>query len=155
MNAILKSSDQNNFSIFLKCIFVLTVILQIFLNLNTEYGFLTDVPRLSSTSYPGIEFQGLKPFLAAVPVAGYWIDYQSSSPETDSKYVSPYLKAQFCLSPTMLDIQRPLQHQFIVMVSLKNEIDQSLIKSLRAQIVVVYKFSDQRLVITLIRRDRP
>ena len=152
---IFKYFENKNTFILIKYIFAGTILFYLFFNLKIEYRLLIAPPHSTDSSvYPGSSFLVLKPYLQGVPIAGYWTDYKSSSPETDGNFVFPYLRALFALSPTILDFRNPFSHELIVFVSTNDEAKQKQLKLIHAHTVFAFDIPHSPLGISLIRRSR-
>ena len=86
-------------------------------------NFKNVIPRVLTNSFassPGFEFECLRPYLINVRKAGYYTSQPSNHPYPDTKIVWGFVQAQYALSPTILDLMHPWDHEYVVYLSGSN-----------------------------------
>jgi len=67
-----------------------------------------------SPSPPGKTYLPLRHYLEKTLMAGFWSNITLPNPDVDTNFMFQFQRAQFALTPTLLDHYTPLKHQYIV-----------------------------------------
>jgi hypothetical protein len=115
---------------------IVLAVLLILLNGFLQFKIFPKKQSHQSSAYPGADFLGLKPYLRNVATAGYYTGQVSERPLTDPQIIYPYQRAQYALSPTLLDYYHPFTHQWIILNYMDAQAETKLIKQQHASLVV-------------------
>ncbi len=136
-------------SVFKKLV-VCALLLQVAFNSSFDCKFIKE-NILFWPSFPGEYFLPFKPFFRGIRVVGFYSDYVSPiNREMDSDFLVAPQRAQYALSPTILDYYHPFSHEFIILRTKNDFIIRQLLYSLKATLIVRFKEG-----FCLIRRDLP
>lgn len=135
-------------SIF-KVLFIVSILMQVFFNVQFDLKLInTKHLFLGSPSFPGGPFLGLRPYLKGVRWAGYCADSKLVNRDVDTAFMFFYQRAQFALSPTMLDKNKPLEYEYIILFNKQKLWEEELLSKLKAKVIVRLKGG-----ITLIHKE--
>ena len=114
------------------------LIVHIVVNLFHDRGFIFPLFKIYDVypDSPEKDFIALKPYLDHVPWAGFWTDFTPSNPDVHLSFIKNFYQAQYALAPTLLDIDRPFTHLYVVVLYKNKDHFLTLMKEQKARIVV-------------------
>lgn len=117
--------------LFLLTAIISAILLNLFAEINYSAKTLKDLPHIDVTP-PGEPFAPLRPFLAHIPMAGYYTDQSSSNPGMDAGIMGLFQQAQYTLSPTLLDFFHGLDYEYIIFYCSNRKVENEKMAELNA-----------------------
>ena len=99
-----------------QCILILVLAFFIFSNLKIMMGIVARGQKVldSTDVFPGTPFLFLRPHLMHQFQAGYYDDRTPANPDLDPVYARNFQTAEFALAPTILDHEKPWDHDLVI-----------------------------------------